>query len=280
MPLPDFLIIGAMKCGTTTLQAQLAAQPGVFMATPKEPNFFSDDAIYARGMDWYEDLFRDAPPGALKGEGSTHYTKLPTYPECAARLVSALPDVRLIYLVRNPVVRMVSHFMHEWSLGNLSGSVEEACIRHPEITAYSCYARQIEPYVQHYGPDRILVLSLEELQAAPQEYLELIGDFIRMKAKPVWRTDLGQQNVSSERVRRFPFYRLLVDNPVATTLRRRLVPKAARDAVKAQLTLQERPEMPQSVIATLKDVFADDFAEFERLLPGQAPFASYKFLTA
>lgn len=280
MPLPDFLIIGAMKCGTTTLQAQLADQQGVFMATPKEPNFFSDDPIYARGLDWYEDLFRDAPPGVLKGEASTHYTKLPTYPDCAARLAAALPDVRLIYLVRNPIVRMVSHVVHEWSLRKLSCSFEEAFVHHPEILVYSCYARQIAPYVAHYGPDRILVLSLEDLEAAPQVALERVGRFIGMEQTPVWHPELARQNVSAERIRRFPFHRLLVDNPVAATVRRHLVPKAAREMVKSQLRLRERPEVPRSMIETASKLFADDFAELQRLLPGQVPSASYRFLTA
>ncbi len=61
MSLPDFLIVGAMKCGTSTLAAQLGAQPGLFMTTPKEPNFFSDDDVYARGMAWYRALFDAAP---------------------------------------------------------------------------------------------------------------------------------------------------------------------------------------------------------------------------
>ena len=60
MPLPDFVIIGAMKCGTSTLAAQLGAQDGVFMTTPKEPNFFSDDAVFAQGLPWYESLFEAA----------------------------------------------------------------------------------------------------------------------------------------------------------------------------------------------------------------------------
>ena len=74
MALPDFAIIGAMKCGTTTLAAQLGAQDGVFVTTPKEPEFFSEDANYARGMDWYASLYQGAAPGDLTGEGSTGLT--------------------------------------------------------------------------------------------------------------------------------------------------------------------------------------------------------------
>ena len=57
---PDFIVIGAMKSATTTLHEQLARQPRLFMSRPKEPNFFSDDAMYARGWDWYSSLFRAA----------------------------------------------------------------------------------------------------------------------------------------------------------------------------------------------------------------------------
>ena len=90
MALPDYLIIGAMKCGTSTLAVQLGAQPGLFMTTPKEPNFFSDDVIYSRGAAWYQALFDDAKPGDIKGEASTHYTKLPTHPDTLSRLRNLL----------------------------------------------------------------------------------------------------------------------------------------------------------------------------------------------
>jgi hypothetical protein len=62
MGLPDFLIVGAMKSGTTTLAAQIGAQKGLFITTPKEPNFFSDDPVYAQGLDWYRSLFEPARP--------------------------------------------------------------------------------------------------------------------------------------------------------------------------------------------------------------------------
>ena len=88
--LPDFVIIGAMKCATSTLHEQLARQPAIFMTTPKEPNFFSDPDIWAKGMDWYRALFTGAGPHDLKGESSTHYTMLPTYPEAVPRIKAAL----------------------------------------------------------------------------------------------------------------------------------------------------------------------------------------------
>jgi hypothetical protein len=270
MTLPDFLIIGAMKCGTTTLQAQLATQPGVFMSTPKEPNFFSDDAVYAQGRAWYEALFSAAPDGALKGEASTHYTKLPTYPDCADRMAAMLPDVRLVYLIRDPFERLVSHFIHEWSMGVMATPIDAALDNHPELIAYSRYAMQIAPYVARYGAGNVHVERLETMQRDPQGVLSRVGAFIGMEPAPVWRDDLAPANVSSERIRRFPLRKLLVDNPVAGALRRRLAPKALREAVKRRMRMQERPALSEEARARLAPIFDADAEELARLFPDLA----------
>src|SRR3974390_1289373 len=95
---PDFIVIGAMKSATTTLHEQLARQPGLYMSRPKEPNFFSDDRNYARGLESYHPCFEGCGEEQLVGESSTHYTKLPTHPHTVSRMVRALPHVKLIYV--------------------------------------------------------------------------------------------------------------------------------------------------------------------------------------
>src|SRR5512142_3502978 len=142
---PDFIIIGAMKCATSTLHEQLAIQPGLFMSRPKEPNFFSDDDIYAKGWDWYRGLFEGADERALCGESSTHYTKLPTYPHTVARIRRHLPRVKLIYIMRDPIERLISHYLHESIRGQINVSVDQAIEQHPELTAFGLYSRQLEP---------------------------------------------------------------------------------------------------------------------------------------
>src|ERR1700722_5627445 len=102
---PDFIVIGAMKSATTTLHEQLARQPGLFMCRPKEPNFFSDDENYSRGWGWYEAMFRPAAPEDLRGESSTHYTKLPSYRRTVDRMVHDLPRLKFIYVMRHPIDR-------------------------------------------------------------------------------------------------------------------------------------------------------------------------------
>ena len=91
---PDFIIIGAMKCATSTLHEQLALQPGCFMTSPKEPCFFSDDDVYAQGLDWYGGLFEATPTGARCGESSTHYTKLPTHARTVERMLRTFDRTR------------------------------------------------------------------------------------------------------------------------------------------------------------------------------------------
>jgi hypothetical protein len=265
--LPDFLVIGAMKCGTSTLAAQLAAQPGIFMTTPKEPNFFSDDNVFARGLDWYESLFDTAAPSDLKGEASTHYTKLPTYPETLARMQAVLPAPRLVYVVRDPIDRAVSHYIHEWTEGRMSGDPATAFDRHPELVDYGRYAMQIAPYLEAYGREAVLLSSLERLKSDPAAELRRVGAHLGLAAPPVWQADIGAQNVSAERFRKLPLHGLLVSNPVATALRRALVPKFVRRRIREARQYGARPELPETLVAELRGVFAADLAELRSLFP-------------
>jgi hypothetical protein len=282
MALPDFLIVGAMKCGTSTLAAQLGAQPGLFMTTPKEPNFFSDDDVYARGMAWYEALFDAAPASALKGEASTHYTKRPTHPDTLARLTAALPSApRIVYLIRDPVERTLSHYLHERTMGEIATDIESAFDSHPEMVAYSCYGQQIAPYVQAFGAERIHVTSLERMERQPQDVLDEVCAFLGHAGAPVWQEERARVNASAERIRLLPMHKLLVDNPVATALRRALVPQALRQRIKQSRQIQDRPQLSPARRHALEEVFAHDHAELRRMFPHAAHLdASYPFLAA
>lgn len=261
--LPDFVIIGAMKCGTSTLHAQLAAQTQFFMSEPKEPNFFSNDEIFAKGEGWYRGLFKDAPEGALKGESSTHYTKLPTYPKTIDRVAALIPDAKFIYLMRHPVDRLVSHYIHEWTQGIITCPIDEAIEKHPELIDYSRYAYQLRPWTERFGKDRILPVIFEEMTAGPDKELKRIAAFLGAKGDVLWRADLEAQNVSAERIRKFPGYELIVGNPVATLLRRTLVPQALRDRVKSNLQMRERPQLSTEKVAALTEIFDRDLAMLE-----------------
>lgn len=278
--LPDFVIIGAMKSATSSLHKQLVEQPGIFMCTPKEPNFFSDDNQYAKGMAWYSGLFAQAPEGSLLGEASTHYTKLPTHPDAVGRLKKHLPNARFVYVMRHPVDRLVSHYMHEWSTGVYHCGIGEAINKYPELIAYGRYAMQLEPYFEAFGHDAVLPVFFDRLVREPQAELERICRFIGYQGQPAWVEGMKPDNVSSERIRKFPFYELLVKSGPATWLRRRFIPQGLRDAIKVKLRMQKRPTLGDEVRARLEAEFDRDLAQLGKWLGAHIDCQNFKQVTS
>ena len=276
---PDYIIIGAMKCGTTTLAAQLGAQEGIFMTDPKEPYYFSDDAVFAKGPDWYADLFAGAAPGDITGEASTHYTKRPELPRTVERMKAALPQVRLVYMIRDPMARIVSHYIHEWSQGVLSRPLEVELDAHTPLVDYGRYGWQIAPYAEAYGAEAILLTSLERMTADQDGELARIAAHIGHRGPVRWIADSAAENVSAERSRKLPMHGLLVDNPVATALRRTLVPKSFRTWVRQARRMKDRPRIPADRVSALQARFAEDRESLARIFPGDPSLdLAYPFL--
>ncbi len=258
MPLPHFLIIGAMKAATSTLYDQLRHQPGIFLPELKEPNFFSDDAHYARGIDWYTGLFAEAGPSDLIGDASTHYTKLPTYPATITRMRELLETPRLIYVMRHPVERLISQYMHQQSEGEIRCNLEEAIERHPELIHYSRYAFQLEPYFAAYGEQAVLPVLFERLMVNPVGEFSRVCRFIGYERQPQWDFQLEARNISKERVRKFPFYDQLIESKLGTTLRRTLVPKKVRTSIREELMMGDRPVLRLDTRRKLEQEFNRD----------------------
>jgi Sulfotransferase family len=256
--LPTFFIIGAMKCATSTLHEQLSVQSGIFMTALKEPNFFSDDDQYKKGLPWYTTLFDGSGGASFRGESSTHYTKLPTYPETVARLSEHVPHAKFIYIMRHPVDRLVSHYVHEWSQRVISTDINSAIAKHPELIAYSQYARQLEPYLRTFGASRILPVFFERMLAEPQSELERICTFLGFERHPVWDHSLQASNVSSERMRTCVWRDAVVNAPIVRTLRRTLVPKPIRQRIKRWWMLKSKPQLSEFQLERLTAEFDAD----------------------
>jgi len=259
MTKPDFIIMGAMKSATSTLHTQLAMQPGIFMSTPKEPNYFSDDTEFARGELWYASLFEGALVGDICGESSTHYTKLPNYPLTVERMANYLDSPKLIYVMRHPVDRLISHYIHQWTQNEFKCDINQAIDECEELTAYSCYARQLEPYFKQYGQENVLPVFSEAIRLNPQDRLQRVADFIGLNRPVIWE-DIASQNVSSERIRAFKGYGWLVESGLMTFLRRALVPQCVRDKIKSNLTMQKRPDIDAAHLEKVVALFDDDLS--------------------
>lgn len=180
---PNLIIIGAMKSGTTSLHHYLQSHPDISMSEPKELNFFSNPKFWNRGVGWYESHFNSA--ATIRGETSTSYTTYPRAPEVAERMHSVVPDARLIYLVRDPVDRFISHYVHHLSEGRERRSLSEviAAARQGGSSPYAAqgsYFRQIERYLHYFKRTQILVITTEGLKRRREETLYGVADFLEL----------------------------------------------------------------------------------------------------
>ena len=255
--LPDFIIIGAMKCATSTLHEQLALQKGIFMTDLKEPNFFSNDEEYEKGMEWYYSHFQSALPDDLAGESSTHYTKLPTYPQTIERIQAHLPHAKFIYVMRHPIDRLVSQYIHEWTQKVINIDINQAIDQYPELIAYSQYTMQMKPYFEVFSPQQVLPVFFERFLKQPQVELARICQFIGYEHQPQWQ-ELEAVNASDARLRKSAWRDFLVEAPLLKEFRRNIIPKSFRDYVKSFWRMKDKPQLEASKIEYLESIFDQD----------------------
>jgi hypothetical protein len=183
--LPNFLLIGAMKSGTTSLDRFLRQHPEIFLPTVKELHFFTYEDRWRCGLESYEACFDEHQCEPLIGEASTSYTKNQRPQLVADRIAHTLPDAQLIYIVRNPVDRMFSHYKH--LLGNGIGKSFVACIQEEDLVDVSCYYEKLTFFLKHYPEDRILVLFFDDLIERPREVVAKTFAFLGVDASFVPR---------------------------------------------------------------------------------------------
>ena len=172
----------------------------------------------------------------------------------------ALPGVKLIYVMRHPIDRLVSQYVHEWTERTISGSLELAVRRNQRLVDYSRYSMQLLPYLRAFGDANILPLFLERLIVAPQHELERVCKFIGYGGQPVWQHDQRPSNVSSQRLRKSALRDALVWNPLVTRLRRQFIPQAWRDRVKGMWQVKDRPQLSAALAQQLTAAFDEDLS--------------------
>ncbi len=176
--LPTFLVIGAMKSGTTSLYRYLQAHPDVYMSEEKELNFFTGGQNWERGVAWYKARFEKAGSATAIGEASTNYTKYPQFPGVPERIAGLLPDVRLIYIIRNPIERVRSAYLHAVIKGNDPRPIEQAIQESPQYVDTSRYAMQIDRYMEYVPREQLLILMTDDLQAKRDQTMQQVFRFI------------------------------------------------------------------------------------------------------
>jgi len=180
-PMRRFLfIVGAMKCGTTSLFRHLEHHPEVCVpSTKKEPDFFGDSNNWERGIDWYVSNWNfDQNKHRIAVDASTNYSKIPSFPNAAERISEikrTYHDVRFrfIYMMRDPIRRIESQLGHEY----LEGRRPLRARLHPSHLSISDYYKQISEYYRRFDKDDILLLNFDDLVSAPEETMRRVCRF-------------------------------------------------------------------------------------------------------
>lgn len=206
--LPNFIIAGAQKCGTSTLNSQLSQHPNVIPSFIKEVNYFNWN--YGRGLNWYKAHFPITEPDAnratvasshfITGEASPYYM---FYPYALERIAKTLPEVRIMMMLRNPVDRAFSSYQHQRRKGREKHSFEEAIDLEPmrlapeiekierdesyfsynhahfSYLARGLYVDQVKRCLKHFPKERFLIIESERFfgnsAAIYEEVLEFLG---------------------------------------------------------------------------------------------------------
>lgn len=178
----DFVIIGAAKSATTWLQTQLQADPAVYMPDP-ELHYFSRQ--YDRGHDWYLAQFSDEGIGKTVGEKSNSYLY---EPGTAARLHQSLPHVKLVAQLRNPVERAYSNYCMLLRRGEVSSDIashlDPSRNENPRFHIGGKFASHLEPYIDLYGRDSLLILFFEGVALEPERQLSRVRSHIGLPPRP------------------------------------------------------------------------------------------------
>ena len=180
MTFPDFLIVGSMKSGTTSLSRYLSAHKDIYMPA-RELHYFSGN--YNKGVEWYSQWFSDIKHESCVGEHTATYSYGQELP---GRIFNLLPDAKLFWVFRDPCYRSYSHYWHrvkqgqecssfEEAIGLNTGSVENIYERYLEI---SIYTKQIKRFLEFFQIENMFFVILEDLKDNPESVIQKCYDFL------------------------------------------------------------------------------------------------------
>lgn len=280
MALPDFLIIGAQKAGSSWLAKNLAGHPDVFMPA-HEVHFFNIGRNFDKGIQWYSENFSQAEPGQIIGEKTPNYlwttdteiiTRFGTHlPHIPRRIYETLPSAKLIITLRNPVERAISAVNHYMTHGQISPQedINEVLVGKKQALAEQFgvfdmgkYFYHIEAYRQYFSPEQLLTLIFEEdIVEHPKQGLQTICEFLQIDATFEFGGRSNVQNrFNNSYVNLAKIYHYM---PFARSLVNRLkqyVPESARRYLGPHV-MGKRLEKVRPTAATLQflyDMYSED----------------------
>lgn len=268
--LPTFFVIGAAKCGTTSLHHYLGQHPEISMSKVKEPQIFAEEDYRSR-LPEYRSLFSAAE--AVRGESSAVYSQFPRWPGVPERIAASVPDARFVYLVGDPVERAISHYCQHVADGkesrNLAAALADWAREDSLFVCPSRYATQIRRYLDHFEADRLLVVDQRQLLEDRERTLSRVFSFLAVD--PAFRSSDFEAKLNVLDVRRVP---TAVGGRVRETrafeaARRLPLPGPLRSGARRLVSRRvRRPELEGPRRARIADSLRDE-VEWLRTFTGQ-----------
>lgn len=257
MKLPNLIVIGAMKCGTSSLHYYLDLHPAISMSSAKELNFFLDAAPVpppgcgpadlrllaersygSRGSEWYASRFDSS--AAVRGESSVAYS-FPWYPSVAQRMADLVPDARIVYCVRHPIERVASHLTQFRARDRRPAAEALTAPGNPYVEA-TRYASALQPFLDRFGRERLLLVRHEDLLDRRRETMAHVFRFLGVEG--FWVPEMERERNPS--ARKGPVYRIAErarSRGIGSAIASR-VPRSARATLEQRLARSGRAESP------------------------------------
>lgn len=271
-PRVDFIILGAGKAGTTSLFHYLSQHPRLIGSSKKETNFFSTHPDWKSGLDEYEGLFEPLDD-AIYFEASPSYTQFPhRNPDIWEDIYDYNPEMKFIYLVRNPCDRFVSHYMHGYERGFSDLTLEEALTQDKIIMDTSRYVSQIIPFIEKFGREKVLILDFDDFKASTLDILHTICEFLGIDPEPFKEIDLKPKNQSLMGQRRHqkfdrpPLYMKILYR-IARPLWNKIVDNSGRSfTTKPKLSFEQKKQLYETLsseIGVLEKIMDKDLSHWK-----------------
>jgi hypothetical protein len=274
----NFLVIGAMKCATTTLYQDLSLNPKIFLAVKELGLLKSSMVLSDAGRKAYTGHFSAAKPSQVCGDISTEYSKSPEYPDVAAHARQVLGEnAKIIYMVREPVRRLLSHHQHMMNARGaeqMGDDINKEIDRRTELINYSRYAMQLGPWIENFGRKNIHVIVFEQYVRHRAQVAELVFDFLGVPRVNLQLDAEGANRGESRRVANKLWAAIITSRFYRSGLRG-MLPVAVRQIFAMTLlkpAVQRRIPPTRATLARIIDQLAPEAAQLEKMLQAPAPF--------
>ena len=274
--LPNFFVVGAPKCGTTSVYHYLSKHQDIFLPSKKELNFFSSEEIIRQNLYYdsfmvddfnhYKDLYKNSHNFFAKGDFSVSYL---FYKDVPQKIKDCVPDAKIIIFLRNPLDRSYSHYLMDFRLGYIKNSIEQI-IKNPkkfnmyyqQIIELSMYFNQVKRYKDLFG-DNVKIILFEQLKNDTASTINSILDFINVDKNVDLITDIKH---NSFKMPKNNLVKKIYNNKKIRKFFSKLTPKFFKKAIFSIFFTYDKPKLTVSTKKYLSNLFYDDVKNLEKLI--------------